>query len=262
MFQLASTYSIARRNNLKVVLKCIWMDHFNKTFEIHGSFSTDWNLCKNAIPIASKTCCSYDHKLMKLRSDKTYMLNDYLQSHIYFDNYRKKIEELFTFKPDILTKAESVLTSAFEKLDVNPPYTLIGVHIRRGDILKKNNKDVGFEAVTPEYLKKAREYMDSKYHSGRVIYVICSNDIQWSKTHFGTHGNEFYSENNTANVDLAILSLTDHMILSTGTFSWWAGWFSPGTVVYWKDFATPGSRLSKGFSADKMDYFYPEWVGL
>ena len=35
-----------------------------------------------------------------------------------------------------------------------------------------------------------------------------------------------------AATDLATLSLCDHMIISVGTFSFWAGWMVTGEVVY------------------------------
>ena len=61
-------------------------------------------------------------------------------------------------------------------------------------------------------------------------------------------------------VDLCSLSLCDHVITSTGTFSWWAGFFSRGIVTYQAQYALPGSYQWKQFVL--ADYVLPHWIGL
>ncbi|KAH3835789.1 hypothetical protein DPMN_109153 [Dreissena polymorpha] len=40
-----------------------------------------------------------------------------------------------------------------------------------------------------------------------------------------------FLEGNSDAVDMAVLSLCDHTIVSTGTFGWWAAWLAGGTTI-------------------------------
>ncbi|ELT93801.1 hypothetical protein CAPTEDRAFT_49636, partial [Capitella teleta] len=57
--------------------------------------------------------------------------------------------------------------------------------------------------------------------------------------------------------DLAMLAACDHVISSTGTFSFWAGWLSKGVVLYYKNFPRKGSPLDKVFQP--ADAFPEYW---
>jgi galactoside 2-L-fucosyltransferase 1/2 len=54
----------------------------------------------------------------------------------------------------------------------------------------------------------------------------------------------------------------DHLVMSVGTFGWWAGYKCQGTVVYAKDFFTPGSHYAAHFLHNATDFFYPGWIGM
>ena len=59
-------------------------------------------------------------------------------------------------------------------------------------------------------------------------------------------------------LDMALMTLCPHMIISPGTFSWW---FSTETVIYMKDHPQPGSPLSK--HPNFWEGFYlPAWIGM
>ncbi|ELT91392.1 hypothetical protein CAPTEDRAFT_40726, partial [Capitella teleta] len=57
--------------------------------------------------------------------------------------------------------------------------------------------------------------------------------------------------------DLAILSMSEHVIITTGSFGWWGAWLANGTTIYYSDWPRNNSTLSKGFV--KEDYFMPHW---
>ena len=67
-----------------------------------------------------------------------------------------------------------------------------------------------------------------------------------------------FSEGHSAQLDLAILSLCNHTIVSTGSFGWWAGWLANGTVVYYSKWPRPFSPLE--YQVNKNDYFPPHWI--
>jgi len=63
-----------------------------------------------------------------------------------------------------------------------------------------------------------------------------------------------------ANTDLATLSMTQHVIMSGGTYGFWAAWLAGGTTVYYSDFAKKGSKFDQDFC--QVCFYPPDWVGL
>ena len=64
----------------------------------------------------------------------------------------------------------------------------------------------------------------------------------------------------SAACDLELLSKLDHIIITVGTFGWFAAYKSKGTVVAFKNFYEPGSPFAKAFQHCIDDYFYPGWI--
>jgi len=83
--------------------------------------------------------------------------------------------------------------------------------------------------------------------------------VLWNK---GTHINSSPEE------DMAMLAACDHIILSLGTFGWWAAWLGAGarqgTVMYYEDSIVREVWLHE-HSATKeeaLDSYYPKtWLG-
>ncbi|GFR97535.1 galactoside 2-alpha-L-fucosyltransferase [Elysia marginata] len=65
-----------------------------------------------------------------------------------------------------------------------------------------------------------------------------------------------------AAVDLAVLSLVDHSIITVGAFSWWAGFLARGTVVYYGHFVDADSKLRSQFDEKMADYLLPGWIQI
>ena len=62
-------------------------------------------------------------------------------------------------------------------------------------------------------------------------------------------------------VDISILSLCNHTIITSGSFGWSGAWLANGTVVYLRDFPKPGSELYKNFFINN-GYYLPNWIGM
>ena len=94
-----------------------------------------------------------------------------------------------------------------------------------------------------------------------IIFVFCSDDIRWVKRNFSNFTDKWkmaFVEDNPAAVDMAVLSLCDHTIVTTVSFGWWAAWLAGGKTIISKQQARNGSYLSTQFAYP--DYFYPDWI--
>jgi len=57
-----------------------------------------------------------------------------------------------------------------------------------------------------------------------------------------------------------VLSSCDHVIVSAGSFGWWAAWLANGTTIYYDKWPRNGTTLSAVF--DREDYYPPHWVPI
>ena len=136
--------------------------------------------------------------------------------------------------------------------------TVVGIHIRRGDILKTHQRHFGHVSPPETYYRAAKSFMNNRHVN--ILYIVLSNDIAWAKA--AIHGdNVAYVEKSKAEVDLAIMTLMHHLIISVGTFSWWGAYLSDAKdVVYYSGTPFPGSLYDVTFRTE--DFWLPEWTGL
>ena len=175
-----------------------------------------------------------------------------LQNYKYFSHIQKIVRNMFVFHSHKLRSAKEYLLKA-------APYkhTKIGIHVRRGDFLQENLRQEGRVVASVNYIRKAMSFYRRRYRN--VHFVVCSDDISWCKENIHSPDVTF-SESKEPITDMAILSLCDHSIITVGTFSWWAGFLSGGTVVYLNDYPVPGSYLDH--FAPRDVYYPPYWIGM
>ncbi|KAL3871028.1 hypothetical protein ACJMK2_039052 [Sinanodonta woodiana] len=101
-------------------------------------------------------------------------------------------------------------------------------------------------------------YFREKYSS--IVFIIVSDDISWCKENIKINYDKVFSKFDDPMVDMAMLSVCDHMIITSGTFGWWGAWLAGGDVVYFKGFPRPGSEIDQGMCHD--DYYPPQWIGM
>lgn len=92
-----------------------------------------------------------------------------------------------------------------------------GIHVRRGDYLKLLHVH---SVQGMEYFKQGMDAI------GKVDkYLIFSDDIAWCKANF--IGPDYvFIENERDYVDLFLMSMCTHQIISNSSFSWWAAWLN------------------------------------
>ncbi|KAK6167449.1 hypothetical protein SNE40_021475 [Patella caerulea] len=259
MLMFASLYATAKRKGMKLVLS--HYQQLQAAFKIDEAIETNWDVCKNATVIQEQPpCCGVANNIYNISNQKTVLVKGYLQSYKYFDSYKDDIRKYLTFRSSVQKKAETKLQNYLSKryagMDVSKR-TLIGVHIRRGNFLLQSFINKGYLIATKEYLYKAQKIMQSKYSN--ITYIVCSNDVEWAKDVFKHQHDAIVVSMGPQEVDLALLSLMDHMIMTVGTYGFWASWFVNGTTIYCKDFAKPGSLFASYYGNET---FPASWIGL
>jgi hypothetical protein len=144
----------------------------------------------------------------------------------------------------------------------------VGVHIRVGDIMLNQRLRRVFWSSNKDYLDAAFEWFTTKYANklSPIFIVMCGG---------GFHGNApdlavckdmvdtkkytvAFSQNLTAAEDFVALTACDDVVVTSGTFGWWAGFLAGGDVVaYHQQIHGP---LTNQYNEE--DYFPPMWTLL
>ena len=201
----------------------------------------------------------YQWRNKNWRANKKFMsfnltLNGYFQSRKFFENSSDEVRKALAIKRKFTEQAEAFL----DKHIHTKHKTIIGVHVRRGDFLRDVEIKLGRVVASSYYFRQAKMYFKRKYKD--TVFVVISDDIKWCKQNIADN-NTIFSTFNTPIMDMALMSLCHHMITSTGTFSWWCGWFCSGTVTYMKDYPRPGSPYSRE-PKFKEGFHLPAWIGI
>ena len=175
-----------------------------------------------------------------------------------FENVTTQLRQEFTFRKPIQERMANFINN----LDLDSDAMRIGVHVRGGDMNITVWRDMGLGTPPVSYFVNAMNYFRQKYD--KVVFVICSDSPGWVKTHI--NGPDVYiSIDNSREVDLAILSSSDHVIIGQGTFGWWAGWLCRGTTVRYLD--PPRKDDSVLVKFRKESQLYPDdelnkWIAI
>ncbi|GAU92203.1 hypothetical protein RvY_04315 [Ramazzottius varieornatus] len=284
MFMVASTWGVAKMNRRKMVLLApykmegnfvhLGIDHVTPA-NFLGSDSSSSSDEYNFEEISAMKYTPKMENVTAVKGLRNVILAGYMQSWKYFDHCRNDIRMLFTFSKTIfetsLAKIREGLEDYYTHLSIDKADrifsdqktrpTLIAIHVRRGDIASDDGQmRFGHKPATKEYLLRTSSLLSQKYSP--AIFLVISNDVPYCRDLF--KGPNFVVMDNNkepAAVDMAIISLADHIILSVGTFGWWAAYLSDAKeVYYYKDWPKKGSDMEKQISRE--DYFYPSWIPL
>ena len=145
-------------------------------------------------------------------------LQGFFQSEKYFSHDKGMVREMFTFRPEIIDPARSMVNG----LNKAP----VALHIRRGDFLRNSGNHHNLEL---EWYAKA---LDKINLEGRQV-AIFSDDPAWCKQQelFSDDDKFLISEGNSHYTDLAMMSLCTGHIIANSTFSWWGAWLADSKEV-------------------------------
>jgi len=212
--------------------------------------------------------------VLRSRSARTLLTCGWFQSWRYaagVDGGRSLRRQL-RWKPELTTAVRRFLA------DHRPPnwnatvrYARVGIHVRVGDLLDRRKLAFGYTIPGRSYFRRTIAFF-VRHHgkrATRVQFVVTSDDVGWTRTHLRLNRivaryrpfvDVVYSTSADAGFDLALLSSCDDVIMSTGTYGWWAGWLAAGTTVYHRGWPRRGSPLEAAF--DRRDFFPPRWIAL
>lgn len=171
-----------------------------------------------------------DHSIQKF-DERIFSLKDYTQicgfyqSPKYFENYRNKIKEWFSFD---LNETTSNLLKKFN------PDNYCFIHVRGTDY-----KHHGHWLLGKEYYEKAMEHM--KRRNDKISFVIVSDDPTLCNSWFP----DIECLKNEMMVDYKLLFESKYLIIPNSTFSWWPAWLSTKNEViapnFWLNYNKPES---------------------
>lgn len=129
----------------------------------------------------------------------------------------------------------------------------IGLHIRRGDYLKKEFSIYNVLSGT-SYYNDALSHLMSSLNTYDVF--VFSDDLEWCKQKFAGNYFHFVNINNGSfsYLDMYLMTLCKYLIISNSTFSWWAGWLNPHQNVIAPCFWTTDGVMTSNFSPSNWKY--------
>ncbi|KAL3847864.1 hypothetical protein ACJMK2_018755 [Sinanodonta woodiana] len=232
MFQLAALLSCTNRLNITAIVPA------NELISSYFLFPRTGNINVSSFKTFHET---------------NWTLSGYYQSWKYFYQYEHLIRKSFKFRPNIYEPAQQLVASLRVKNK-----TVVGVHVRGGDMTIHENTILGYSTAPISYLHKSMNYFRERYNN--TCFIIASDDITLCKENIRGHNDIVFSYFGNAGADLAPLSACDHVIMTSGTFGWWGAWLAGGDVVYFKRFPRAGSTREKAMC--HQDYYLPHWIGM
>ncbi|XP_055349108.1 galactoside alpha-(1,2)-fucosyltransferase 1-like [Paramacrobiotus metropolitanus] len=262
MFMLASTMGLAASSGRTPILDDVG-DRL-KMFKNFFPRRTTQDRKAAAYVTNMPLCGFYDPGLsprLAANTTPSLLLSGYLQSYKFFLPIRDTIRCHFTFTPSTYTTAVAALKAHLQPFPVAllNSHRLIGMHVRRGDIVPGTaSHKQGHTPASDQYLVDSYDALKAQYQS-RTIFIVLSNDVRYCQRLFDGKGNIVYMEGNSAEVDLAVLTLMDDIVLTVGTYGWWGAYLSDAaTVRYYDLWPRPGSAIAAEYN--HTDFFPPHWT--
>ena len=245
MFQIAATYALALRNNDTCGF------NFSSCYtplQGHQSTKYEKNIFKNVVKIEkfipSKSYTEPKFSYTEIPYSSNILLNGYFQSELYFYDFKDEIINLFHFSDDDVNQVKEFIKTINKN---NLPVTII--HIRRGDYLLLSD----FHSVCPkEY------YLNSIDILSNNCYIFISDDIKWVKEQF-VGDNFFYFESNNEILDLTLMTISDNVVISNSTFSWWGAYLNRNKN---KTILAPKNWFGKKGPTDTHTLIPEKWIKI
>ncbi|KAL4234318.1 hypothetical protein ACF0H5_005969 [Mactra antiquata] len=247
MFQLAALLGTAYHLDMMPLINPSFP--LTQYFNLPNLFD---NKLKDSKSFSYHRSSKYNSRVLGLDRRRNLTMDGYFQSWRYFEGLESVIRRVFQVKDVFLEQPKQFLSSLTFK-----GHTKVCIHVRRGDFTDQRASMNGYSMADIHFLQRAMEFHRERW--GKVRFIVLSDGIAWCKEKIIGPDIMFSPFYHVAE-DFALMTLCDHVVVTSGTFGWWGAWLSGGTTVYYKNYPRPGSWLEKQFSRD--DYYPPNWIGL
>ena len=138
--------------------------------------------------IMEKGAATYDSNILSSVANSTedVRIVSYLQSWRYFRGHEVKVNRMLRFNEQYLTEAVGFIQHVQNKIQQDNTSghnaTLVGIHVRRGDMQTFTNTIEGYTVASEKYFRHAMMYYQQKYPN--VHFVVCSDDKKWVQRRF------------------------------------------------------------------------------
>jgi hypothetical protein len=248
MFQYAALLAVAENFNYEFQID------FTAT-ELSRAFilsAIDQKLVPSQVFSFKEKPHTFDKNLFLIKDNTN--IEGFFQSFKYFENCQQRIRSEFKFQQGIELIAKSKIEAIKEGKQ------LVAVHVRRGDYVTRDNNIFTQDAIK---LCKLNYYLKamSLFENENIKFVIFSDDISWCKQNIRTNCVKssllVYVEGNNQYVDLCMMTLCDHNIISTSTFGWWGAWLNSNPK---KKIIAPRRWFGLMWGNNTKDLYYDNWI--
>ena len=174
MFIYASSLGVARMGNRTLVVKPAYslLPHFRvKALVDYGG-----HLCQKPKKKYDSGCCRFSPNLLQPEERfPALRVGYYVQSWRYFAHVEREVRSQFQTYGDTARRAASLIRRIRREFseDLQGPVTLVGVHVRRGDVARERVNAFGYQLPSPGYFRRAMLWYLEKFP--RVAFVISSD---------------------------------------------------------------------------------------
>ncbi|XP_053390587.1 galactoside alpha-(1,2)-fucosyltransferase 2-like [Mercenaria mercenaria] len=244
MFEIASVLGVAYVYDIIPVIPETFP--LNQYIDLPNRYDQNLEGLKNVVNCVCRKAAVFYSCTKYLNSTANVTIHGYLQSWKYFKDNKHIIRQIFTLKNKHILNARQFLANVTKH-----GYQHVCIHVRRGDFLGRSKR--GYTVANVSFIEKAKDFYIKKY--SKVDFVLATNDKKWCRENVK---NVEISPFTNPGDDMALMMLSDHVIVTSGTFGWWGAWLSGGTIVYFKGY--PGHGLLSKYNL--YDYYPPNWIGL
>jgi hypothetical protein len=248
LFQIAAGASLAKANGVRFVAVApdvhlkIGVSSSNSELELLRK-----TILRNVEVVYDfpKNAAHYEEKQFSYQPipySQSTLISGYFQSERYFDE--PLVRSLFSIDEETKRYIDSKYGHLLSK-------NITSIHIRRGDYIK--NADY-HPICSLNYFRRAMETIGKD-----SSFLIVTNDLEWCKRKFRGE-NIYFSDQESAVVDLYLQSMCTNNIISNSSFSWWGAWLNqnPNKVVI---APTPWFGISAQH-LDVSDLIPKSWIQL
>ena len=288
LFNFAAMLHVARLTGRRVAMVRHhphgWLDRW---FEVSVTRvdRIDIELCP-CVVVGEAGGLAYHEGIPKLsnRTDitnKSLLIQGWFQSWKYTIGVESALRHHLRLLPNVSLAVNDYLDQIRPSGWKEQSFSRIAIHVRVGDVRRRDKWAFGYTIPQRPYFEQAMtrfvsQQQQQRGQGVRMQFIVTSDSLAWVKTaiNFTSIADQLnrtstnnsgavdvaHSEDHDAGFDLALMSLCDGVIMSTGTYGWWGGWLANKTTIYYSNWPRVGTPLFGQFKRD--DFFPPSWIPI